>query len=259
LSLGLEHASLAVHSARLIEDVDFELRAGSVVAVVGANGAGKSSMLRVLSGEVSPSSGKAQIDDVDLGEISKPELARRLAVLPQHSSLDFPFRAREVIAMGRIPHFTGRATNARLVDEVIVRMQLDSLSDRIYTTLSGGERQRVQIARVLCQLWDCMENGYFMFDEPTAPLDLSYQLAFLGIAREIAGRGAGVLLVMHDVSLAARFADTIAVMRNGRILANGAVADVVTKENIRAAFDVDATVMHSEDGAPLIYTRAPLH
>jgi iron complex transport system ATP-binding protein len=256
LTLCIREGALEVEGARLLESIDFDLAPGEVAAVVGANGAGKSSLVRVMSADLPPSSGEVLIDGKRLGSVPRMELARRLAVLPQHSLLDFPFRSREVIEMGRIPHFTGAILNKRLVAEVIELLMLSALQDRVYTTLSGGERQRVQIARVLCQLWDCLGGGYLLFDEPTAPLDLAHQLGFLHIARRLAEKHAGVLLVMHDINLATRFADSVAIMKGGRIIARGSPREVVTEENMRVAFDVDVAIMNTTDGAPMIYTRA---
>lgn len=256
--LEIRDASLEVNGHCLVSGIDFELSPGRVVAVIGANGAGKSSMLRLLSGEMQPTRGAVRIDGEASAAVSRATLSRKIAVLPQHSMLDFPFRAAEVVEMGRIPHLTDAATNKEIVAQVIHRLRLDDLRERVYTTLSGGERQRVQIARVLCQLWDCMDGGYFLFDEPTAPLDLAYQLAFLDIARDLAGHNAGVLLVMHDINLATRFADVIVIMRAGGIVAAGVPADVVNAASMRAAFDVDVTILETVDGRPLIYTRAAL-
>lgn len=249
---------LNVGSAHLLRKVDFEMLPGEVVVIVGPNGAGKSSLLRVLASELPPTEGQVLMDGRFIQQIPRIERARRLAVLPQHSTLDFPFSVYEVIEMGRIPHASGRSANMTIVSQVMERLKLTPLKERIYTTLSGGERQRVQIARVLCQLWDKMPGGYLMFDEPTAPLDLSYQLAFLDIARELAAQNAGVLLVMHDINLAIRCADCVVIMRAGGIIAAGRPADVVTVENIRAAFDVDVTIVATESGAPLVYARSAL-
>lgn len=256
MTLKVHNARLTVDGTDLLREIYFELAPGEVVVVVGANGAGKSSLLRVLSAENALSGGLVTLDGKSLGEVARGERARRLAVLPQHSTLDFPFTVCEVIEMGRIPHATGSATNKQMVAQVMDRLKLTSLGERIYTTLSGGEKQRVQIARILCQLWDCLDASYLLFDEPTAPLDLAHQLAFLDVATELARRGAGVLLVMHDINLAVRCAGSMVIMKAGRIIAAGKPGEVVTPENIREAFDVEVTVVNTDTGNPLVHARS---
>lgn len=256
MTLSIRSGCLDAAGRHLLADIDFDLSPGKVTSVIGANGAGKTSLLRVLSADLSPSSGVVTLDREPLTAIPRSELARRLAVLPQHSVLDFPFTAREVIGMGRIPHFTGARADAVLISDVIRRLQLTTLEGRIYTTLSGGERQRVQIARVLCQVWDRLDGSYVLFDEPTAPLDLAHQLGFHGLTRRLAEMNAGVMWVIHDINLAARFSDVVALMKAGRIIAVGSPRDVITNDNMRVAFGVEVEISYAGDGTPLIYTRA---
>lgn len=258
MTLQAHNVTVKVDGIALLQAVDFALAPGEVAVIVGANGAGKSSLLRTLAAEITPSAGTVTLDGRAAVEITLGERARKLAVLPQNSGLDFPFTVCEVIEMGRIPHATGKAPNRRMVAQVMERLKLTPLRGRIYTTLSGGEKQRVQIARVLCQLWDGMDGAYFLFDEPTAPLDLAYQLAFLDIARELAAQNAGVLLVMHDINLATRCGDTIVIMNGGRIVAAGNPTEVVTAANIRTAFDVDVAILRTDAGVPIVYARTAL-
>lgn len=256
MSIALEYGSLVRGERKLLDNVSFCLESGEVVAIAGANGAGKTSLLRLLSGELPASSGRVMFDGEPLAAISLESRARSVAVLPQHSSLDFPFIAREVILMGRIPHFTGDVVNQAIASELVERMQLTALASRPYTTLSGGERQRVQIARVLCQVWDCLDDAYILLDEPTAPLDLAHQLGVLELLHELSRRGAGIMLVIHDINLASRFCDRMTLMQSGRVIAEGLPVDVVTPAHISAAFGVAVDVTRTADGAPLIYTKA---
>lgn len=255
--LSLQQVSLVCDGVTIVADLDFSLPAGSITVVLGANGAGKTSMVRMLAGEVTPSKGEMLYRERPLRSLDAMERARRLAVLPQHSSLDFPFTVEEVVAMGRIPHYTPRTRNGEIVSELLDRMHLDALRGRIYTTLSGGERQRVQIARVLCQVWEDVGGASILFDEPTAPLDLAHQFHFLRLMQELAGTGAGILLVMHDINLAARFADTVVLLRGGEMVARGTVESVITRENIRLAYDVDVDIVLAAGNTPLIYIAGP--
>lgn len=253
MSLEILDAGLRVQGKQLLDHIDLCLKPGVVTGVIGANGAGKTSLLRLASGELLPDEGDVRLDGFSLTTIARESLARQIAVLPQHSMLDFPFRVDEVLHMGRIPHMTGQAIDGPIVDKVAEIMQLQDFKYRVYTTLSGGERQRVQIGRVLCQLWDVMEQGYLLFDEPTAPLDLAHQLGFLALVRELARQGAGILLILHDINLAARFTDHVVLLENGRMLAEGAPGEVLTAGNIRAGFGVDVKLVGTGDGdAPLI-------
>ena len=257
MSFELTQVCASIDGKPLLRDVTLSIQCGEVVAIVGANGAGKTSLLRLLSSDVAPSQGQITLEGASLTSLGSIARAQSIAVLPQLSTLDFPFKVGEVILMGRIPYGTSAARNKAVVQAVIARLGLNDLEHRIYTTLSGGERQQVQIARVICQLWGCTDPHYYLFDEPTAPLDLAHQLAFLELARELAYDQAGVLLVMHDVNLAARFADRIVLMRAGRILATGTPRDVITRSNVLETFAVDAEVSLTPDGAPFIYTRLP--
>ncbi|MEX2489675.1 MAG: heme ABC transporter ATP-binding protein [Pseudomonadales bacterium] len=243
MSLELDDAGFRVQGKQLLDHVDLCLEPGRVVGVIGANGAGKTSLLKLASAELSPTSGEARLDRASLKTCTRESLARQIAVLPQHSMLDFPFRVDEVLHMGRIPHMTGQSVDAAIVDEVSKIMQLQAFAYRTYTTLSGGERQRVQIGRVLCQVWDVVQGAYLLFDEPTAPLDLAHQLTFLSLVKELAQKGAGILLILHDINLAARFADEIILLKEGRVLANGQPDAVLTADNIRAGFGVEVELV----------------
>jgi len=219
------------------------LSGGEVVSVIGANGAGKTSLLKLFSGDYKPVAGTVTLDGVSMSSIGLDERARSFAVLPQRSGLDFPFLVHEVIEMGRYPQMTGRIFNQQVVAEVIERLGLKLFARRRYTTLSGGERQRVQIGRVLAQLWEQQYDACYLFDEPTAPLDLAHQLEFFALIRSLANRGAAILLVIHDLNLAARFSDRLIMLKQGRILAEGKPHEVITMENLKSGFDVEVNIL----------------
>ena len=253
MTVQAQECSLEVGSMRLLSEVSVDISAGSVVSMIGANGAGKTSLLRVLCGEQQPSSGTVSINGSPLSELDLAGRAQKIAVLPQRSGLDFPFLVKEVIAMGRYPHLTGNLINEQISQEVIQRMDLRQYESRKYTTLSGGERQRVQIARILAQLWDRLEGSVFFFDEPTAPLDLAHQLQFFDTVRFLADRGAAVLLVIHDLNLASRFSDNLILLNEGRLVAAGAPDKVLTPEYISEAFNVVVSVYNFEGTVQVRY------
>lgn len=227
----------------LIRDVAFSAEPGKTIAVIGPNGAGKSTLLKVLTGELSPDTGQVQLDGSDVGRLSRAKLARRRAVLPQATTLTFPFSVREVAELGiTVPAFPlPRAARAALVERALVTVELTALAGASFDTLSGGEKQRAQLARVLCQLWAAEGEGampLLFLDEPTASQDLAHQLAVLDVAREHAERGGAVVAVLHDLNLAVAWADRIVAISGGRIYADGPAADVVTETMLADVFHV---------------------
>jgi len=255
VTLEARQVSLVRDGATLLDGLDLEARAGEVVAVIGPNGAGKSSLVRVLSGEWTPTGGAVHLDGRPLGGIGLRERARRLAVLPQYSMLDFPFSGREVIAMSRMPHDSPASVDRAIVDDVIAALGLEALAARVYTTLSGGEKQRIQIARVLAQLWESPEAACYLLDEPTAPLDLAHQLLLAETVASIKQQGAGFLLVMHDINLAARLCDRMVLLSNGRVAAQGLPADVLVADHLRDVYGVETERIDRPSGAPAVFAH----
>ena len=253
---------------QLLEDVDLSLTAGEVLVLLGANGAGKSTLLKCLAGELAPDRGQVLLNGRPLSRWRALDAARRRAVLPQASPLNFPFTALEVVLMGRIPHGgaqrgTGSA-DLTIAAGTLAAAEADHLAQRRYTTLSGGERQRVHLARVLAQLWEPLpdeEPQWLLLDEPTASLDLAHQHSVLGLARRWVHRSGrrrlGVLVVLHDLNLAAQYADRIAVLKQGRLLVAGAPREVLQPAQVQDAFGLPVRVLpHPELDCPLIVPRA---
>lgn len=249
--------SVRVGSKALIEDVSLEMPPGEVVAVVGPNGAGKSTLMKTLCGDLQPSAGEVWMEDRPLSAWAPLERAQVRAVLPQQSTLTFPFTVLEVVLMGRVPHVKS-AEGPR--DYEIARLSLkmagmQQFEDRLYPTLSGGEQQRVQLARVLAQVWETPPSGsrYLLLDEPTSNLDLAHQHATLDIARRFAGEGVGVLTILHDLNLAAQYADRIVILKEARQLASGSPQAVLTPDLIQDAFGMPISVMsHPYLNCPLV-------
>mgnify|MGYP002713115570 CR=1 FL=1 len=234
MTLIAEGLAVNLTGKMLISDVALTITPGKILAIVGPNGAGKSTLLKVLVGELKPMQGSVRVEDRLLSAWGKRDLAQIRAVLPQNSTLSFGFTAAEVVLMGRIPHLTGgESYDDRIIaTEAMAMTHTDHLAERIYTTLSGGERQRVQLARVLAQIWEGKASRYLLLDEPTNNLDLSHQHSTLMIARQFAQRGVGVLAVLHDLNLAAQYADTVLVLKGGRVLAEGKPDKVFTPQII---------------------------
>lgn len=257
MSLQAHQLSFSVSGFSLLRNVDLTMESGKVTAIVGPNGAGKTSLLRLLAGEHSPSAGNVTLNGQSLRSWQPQQRARMLAVLPQGSGLNFPFTAREVVTLGRIPHATGAKRDGEIVDAALSAVDASYLDKRFYTQMSGGEKQRVQLARVLAQIWEVDEDHqrFLLLDEPTSAFDLAHQQLTLAIIKKLASQGVGVLVVIHDLNLAARCADQLVVLNNGEVVVRGTPEEVLTPKTIQAVFDVEATIgVHPATGKPLVMT-----
>lgn len=254
--LRLDQVNAAPWGTRLLDDISLALEPGQVLALAGPNGAGKSSVLRLIAGDIPLSGGQLQLWGKPRSDWPRRDLARQLAFLPQLSLLNFPYTVREVVALGRIPHDTGRAIDSDLMGQVMAATDITCLQDRLYTHLSGGEKQRVQLARVLSQIWDAGSGGLLLLDEPTAALDLSHQQLVLAALRELVARGCAVVLAIHDLNLVTGLADSIAVLQRGRIAAYGSPREVVTAELFREVFAIEVLIQqHPGRDQPLVISR----
>lgn len=254
---------LEVHNLRLrrerkelLRGVSFRLLRGEFTVLIGPNGAGKSSVIRAITGEW-PMQGTLQLFGQPRGSWPRQELARRVAVMPQQPTLSFDFTVQEVVAMGRLPHRQLReAENTLHVERAIDELQLTRLAHRSYLTLSGGERQRVHFARAVVQISGHEERSLLILDEPTAALDLAQQVLVLDAARRKTALGMSVLAVVHDLNLAARYADRVLILRAGRLHADGTVASTYRADVLSEAFGVGVDVeLAASDGAPMVFTR----
>lgn len=243
--LSVKNLSAQVEQVQLLEDISLKLGAGEVVALIGPNGSGKTSLLKCITGELNRSSGSVDFNCRSMDSYAQPELAKLVAVLPQKSVLNFPFTAQEVVALGRSPHDSGQTRNQEIVADVLEYLDASYLSDRFYTRLSGGEQQRVQLARVLAQIWDESDRPrLLLLDEPSSYFDLAHQQLLIELVRKIASRNIAVLIVLHDVNLATACADQVAVMSCGRLVTCGEPKEVVTPEVLRSVFSVETRFLH---------------
>jgi len=249
--LGFEGISLRLGSRSVLHGVDLELFGGEVLGLLGANGAGKTSLLRIATRVLAPESGAVRLFGRSLEEFSRGELARQIALVPQRSEVPFPFPAAEIVRMGRAPHlgllgFESREDVA-LADRAMEEVGIRELASRSILELSGGEQQLVAIARGLVQ-----GTPILLLDEPTAFLDLRHRVHVLGVLRRLARSGRAVLVVSHDLALAARFCDRLALLSAGQILAAGTPLQVLTPVWLRKAFGIEATVFPAPDGTPVV-------
>jgi iron complex transport system ATP-binding protein len=244
-------------STVLLDDVSIAVAPGEVVALVGPNGAGKSTLLRVLAGDLRPGSGEVVLNGRPLEAWTVMERARQRAVLPQHASLTFPLTVLEVVLLGRTPHLAGveDAHDVEIAHGALDVVGLRVAATRLYPSLSGGERQGAQLARVAAQVWEAPPAGarFLLLDEPVASLDLVHQHATLTLVRAFAHGGAGVVVVLHDLNLAAQYADRLVVLGHGRVVADARPRDALTPGLIAGVFGVHALVVpHPALDCPLV-------
>ncbi len=227
----------------ILTNISLQIKPGEVCAVIGPNGAGKSTLLKSLCGEIKQTSGTVQMNGKKLDEWSLSERASTCAVLPQISTLSFPFSVLDVVLMGRSPHYRARNRHLdyQVVNQVLALTGITELKERVFTTLSGGERQRVQFARILAQIWQptsSAQTRYLLLDEPTSALDLACQHECLGLAHRFAKeQRIGVPAILHDLNLAALYADRIAVLQSGNLIVVDTPLNVLNKELIQQVFN----------------------
>jgi iron complex transport system ATP-binding protein len=233
-----ENLTVTYGKTKIIDGLNFEATAGKVTAIVGPNGSGKTTLLRALTAEV-PFQGSVHLNDMDISKTPAWHLAAQRAVLSQATSLSFPFQAIEIVQLGVQ---SGNHTGNQIAQIALEKVGLTGYATRFYQELSGGEQQRVQLARVLCQVWQPVEDAkpkWLFLDEPVSSLDIGHQLLVMQIAQDFAQAGGGVIAVMHDLNLSAMFADTVVLMNNGQIVGHGGAAKVLSDQNISQAYKCD--------------------
>ncbi len=233
--------------ARLLDGVNATFAAGRVSAIVGPNGAGKTTLLRLLSGELKPSCGSVLCNETPLASVSLEERAHLRAVMTQGSHIVFDFSVEEVLHMGWVQSSGPPLKEA--LEHIVHRCGIQNLLGRRFNTLSGGEQQRVQFARALLQLSPlepATQPRFLLLDEPTASLDVAHELLVLSLAREATGAQIGMVVVLHDLNLAARFADEIFLLRRGALVRHGPPAEVLEAQLLSQVYATPMLVEHHE-------------
>lgn len=253
-----ENISYHIGRKEILQHISVTVKPGELLAIMGTNGAGKSTLLRTLSGELKPTTGNVLIGGKNMAHWHPRELARVKAVLPQHTSLTLPFQVQEVVMMGRYPHFNSREqeTDREIVALAMQKTGTDHLAQRVYTELSGGEQQRVHLARVFAQIGQPTSAAphYLLLDEPVNSLDVRYQHHTLQLARDYARAGNCVVVVLHDLNLAALYADKVLLLKKGKITALETPAQIMTDDIITDTFGYPACVeKHPHLDCPVVY------
>lgn len=241
MKLEIENLSAAYDGREVLRDVSLSAQAGEILGLIGPNGAGKSSLLRVISGTLAPTRGRIQLDSLDMRALDAAARARKIAVVPQSARMPEGFGAGEVVLMGRTPHLplfgAERPRDFEIAQEAMTRTDADWYAERLMGELSGGEQQRVVIARALAQ-----EPRVLLLDEATAHLDLKHQTAIWSLVRQLAREGLIVIAALHDLNLAAQYADRLGLMCKGELLVCDKPARVLTREWLQCAYDISVVV-----------------
>ena len=247
---------VALDGTPILRDLDFEVEAGSWVGLLGPNGSGKTTLLRAISGLL-PYQGTLALTDRPIESWKAPELARQMAFLRQSTPLSFDFTVEELVLLGRSPHkgWLERYTHEdhQQVRQALAHVDMDGFARRSVLSLSGGERQRVFLAQALVQ-----ESDLLLLDEPTTHLDVHHQFEFLNLVRDLVEAGRTVVAVFHDIELAARYADHLLVLNEGRLAAAGPPTAVLTEALLASVFRMQARLETAEDGKLRIYYEMPV-
>lgn len=260
--INVQNLSCAVGKKILLENISFSLQAKEFLVIVGRNGAGKSTLLKHLTGEMTLKEGRIELFLKNLKDHKTRDLAKRRAVLPQSTQLSFSYKVLEVVLLGRIPHQSLQKESDedyQIAKDCLKRVGLQNYEMRDYLTLSGGEQQRVHLARALAQLVPSVESSslsderLLFLDEPTSSLDIAHQHQVLDVVKNLSHQGVGVLAVLHDLNLAAQYADKVLVLSDGKILASGSPKDVLTASVLTDAFRYPVQVIdHPSENRPLV-------
>lgn len=240
--LQAQHLHIGYGATRIVQDLSFSPPAGQVTALIGPNGCGKSTLLKAFARILVPQAGSLTLDGQDYAGLSARELACKVAFLPQVLPIPEGVSVRQLVAYGRSPHNSlwGRLSGAdrSKVEQALQRMELDTLAGRPLADLSGGQRQRAWLAMILAQ-----DASIVLLDEPTTYLDISHQVELLDLMCQLSAEGKTVVTVLHDINQACRYADHLAVMHAGRLVASGAPGDVLDAELVCKVFDVQVQIL----------------
>jgi iron complex transport system ATP-binding protein len=253
MKLEAKGISINFGAVRLLRDVELSVASGEMVGLIGPNGSGKTTLLRVLAKLRQPDAGAVKLDNQTLDEIGERQLAKQIAYLAQGGDVHWPMRVDAVVALGRLPHrqpFRGHdGADRTAIEQALISADVERLRHRTMAHLSGGERMRALLARALA-----VQAHLLLADEPVAALDPLHQLKVMELLQSTARKGTGVIVVLHDLSLAARFCDRLILIARGGIVAQGEPSDVLTREHLARAYDVDVICGESA-GIPYFLPR----
>lgn len=250
--LRVNQLTISRQGNTLLDNVSCELNSNELIALVGHNGSGKSTLIKALAGEMSVNGGSISLDERHIADYSSKELAQQMAYLPQQLPDAAGFTVRELVMLGRYPHQKWLQKPSQIdkdkVEQAMRTTQVEAFAERTTTTLSGGERARVWLAMCLAQ-----DTRYLLLDEPLAALDMHYQLEVIQLIRRLVDeQGLSVIIIVHDINLAAQYADRVIALKNGRICHNGTIKSTMQPNILRSIFNVDMQMLsHPITGHPV--------
>lgn len=250
--LRVNQLTISRQGNNLLDNISCELNSNELIALVGHNGSGKSTLIKALAGEMSVNGGSISLDERHIADYSNKELAQQMAYLPQQLPDAAGFTVRELVMLGRYPHQKWLQKPSQIdkdkVEQAMRTTQVEAFAERTTTTLSGGERARVWLAMCLAQ-----DTRYLLLDEPLAALDMHYQLEVIQLIRRLVDeQGLSVIIIVHDINLAAQYADRVIALKNGRICHNGTIKSTMQPDILRSIFNVDMQLLsHPITGHPV--------
>lgn len=253
MKLSVDNMVFSYGSNKVLKGISFRMDEGEIVSVIGPNGSGKSTLIKCIEGILKPEVGSVYVGDKEAKQMGSRELAKIIGYVPQDCSSVFSQRVFETVLMGRRPHLTWgvRKKDVNIVEKILDYMEISHLASRYLDELSGGQRQRVIIARALAQ-----EPKILLLDEPTSNLDIRHQLEVLEIVKKISRESkSSVLMVIHDLNLAARFSDKLIMLKDGNVLYIGNPKKILTVENINEVYEVESTLADTDYGQFILPVR----
>lgn len=238
----------------VLDGVTFNVKKGEFLSIIGPNGSGKSTLLKTLNNLYAPREGKIAIDGTNINKFKKKDLAKEMALVLQDNNIDYGFTVEDIVLMGRHPH-KGRferenSDDYKIVDESLEMTNTLDLKDRFITEISGGERQRVMIAKALAQ-----RPTIILLDEPTSHLDINHQIEILKLLKKMnRDKGTTIILVIHDINLGIRYSDRVIMLNEGKIIEIGDSEKVITRDNIRLAYDINVAIERNKHTDSLYVT-----
>ena len=255
MSVRCESIDINLNKREILKNISIEVKEKEILSIIGPNGAGKSTLLKSLAGDINPTNGNIFYDEININQIDIQERAFTRSVMSQLQPIAFDFSVKEIVEMGWINRGESKYADQfdDAVKEVILKCGVKDLIDRNFNNLSGGEQRRIHFARTLLQLWrpsNSSDPKYLFLDEPTANLDLTYEIKLLNIVKDVAQEGAGVILVLHDLNLAAKFSDKVAILKGGLLIDIGLPKDILKSTLLSDIYEIKVEVKND----PLLIT-----
>ncbi len=252
-SLEVQQVGIKIEKHWLIQNISLKLPNNKFTVLIGPNGAGKTTLLKLLAGLWQPTEGKVILNGNNLHQFKRTELAKQLTFAPQNNNINFAFTVKDIVTMGRNPYFKRfqPVTGLNYVKQAMKKTDISHLADRLVTTLSGGEMQRVIIARSLAT-----QANIILLDEPTASLDISHAIEILELLQELVTEGHTIILSIHDINLAIRYADNIILINQGNIIAHGSPNQILTDDMMSNIFKVNVERITTSDGKLMFYFKS---